>query len=57
MKKLISLNYYEGIEQVKPKFLSAYHNINSRIIKLDCLQDAIYYLQKEYDKLIMEKTM
>jgi len=52
MKKLISLNYYEGIEQVKPKFLSAYYDIDSRIIKLDCLQDAIYYLQEEYIKLI-----
>ena len=37
------------VEQVKPKFLSAYHNIDSRIIKLDCLQDAIYYLQEEYE--------
>ena len=56
MKKLISLNYCEGVEEVKPKFLSAYHNINSRIIKLDCLQDAIYYLQEEYNKLIMDKN-
>jgi len=52
MIKLISLNYYEGIEEVKPKFLSAYHNIDSRIIKLDCLQDAIYYLQEEYIQLL-----
>ncbi len=52
MIKLISLNYYESVEQVKPKFLSAYHNIDSRIIKLDCLQDAIYYLQEEYIKLL-----
>ena len=37
MIKLISLNYYESVEEVKPKFLLAYHNINSRVIKLDCL--------------------
>ena len=56
MKKLISLNYYESVEQVKPKFLSAYHNIDSRIIKLDCLQDSIYYLQEEYIKLLKESN-
>jgi len=55
MIKLISLNYYESVEEVKPKFLMAYHNINSRVIKLDCLQDSIYYLEKEYNKLIQLK--
>jgi|TARA_R110000822_G_scaffold75368_1_gene181302 hypothetical protein len=55
MIKLISLNYYESVEEVKPKFLLAYHNINSRVIKLDCLRDSIYYLEKEYNKLIQLK--
>jgi hypothetical protein len=52
MKKLISLNYCVTSEEVKPQFLSAYHDIDSITIKLDCLQDSIHYLEEEYNRLI-----
>lgn len=55
MQKLITLSYYIKGEEVRPKFLKAYHNMEPNIIKLDCLQDAIYYLQKEYDKVFAER--
>ncbi len=54
MEQLINLNYYIRSEEVRPRFLKTYHNIDCKIIKLDCLQDAIYYLQKEYDKILKE---
>ena len=52
MSKLIQLNYCFNSEKVKPVFLADYKNINSKVIKLDCLQDAIYYLKKEYDYIL-----
>ncbi len=56
MQQLITLSYHIKGEEVRPKFLTAYHNMEPDIIKLDCLQDAIYYLQKEYDKVFAERT-
>ena len=56
MQQLITLSYHIKGEEVRPKFLKAYHNMEPNIIKLDCLQDAIYYLQKEYDKVFAEHT-
>ena len=54
MQQLITLSYHIKGEEVRPKFLKDYHNMEPNIIKLDCLQDAIYYLQKEYDKVHKE---
>lgn len=54
MEQLIQLNYDFDREEIKPVFLSSYKNINCKVIKLDCLQDAIYYLQNEYDKVLKE---
>tara|TARA_Y100000385_G_C13089282_1_gene637938 strand:+ start:1525 stop:1692 length:168 start_codon:yes stop_codon:yes gene_type:complete len=52
MKQLIQLNYDFNREEIKPVFLSSYKNINCKVIKLDCLQDAIYYLEKEYNSIL-----
>lgn len=52
MEQLIQLNYDFNREEIKPVFLSSYKNINCKVIKLDCLQDAIYYLEKEYNSIL-----
>ena len=54
MQQLITLSYHTKGEEVRPKFLKAYHNMEPNVVKLDCLQDAIYYLPNEYDKVLKE---
>lgn len=55
MIKMISLNWYENAEEVRPRFLAQYKKQDSVIIKLDVLQDAIYYLTEEYNKTLKNK--
>lgn len=52
MQQLITLSYHTKGEEVRPKFLKAYHNMEPNVVKLDCLQDAIYYLEKEYNSIL-----
>jgi len=55
MQQLITLSYHTKGEEVRPKFLEAYKKIDSYIIKLDILQDAIHYLTKEYEETLKNK--
>ena len=49
---MITLNWHVKGNETKPKFLSAYKKLDSYIIKLDILQDAIYHLTKEYEETL-----
>jgi|TARA_B110000971_G_C19983648_1_gene488540 hypothetical protein len=51
---IITFNYSTSKEQAFPRFLKNFDEMQD-VIKIDCLKDAIYYLEKEIDK-IMEKT-
>jgi len=53
MVNMIQLNYYMNGEEVRPKYSKDYNNAH-HVIKLDCLQDAIYYLKEEYKKVYKE---
>lgn len=55
MEQMIELNYYIKGEEVRPKYKNAYHDADY-VIKLDCLQDAIYYLTLEYNKVLEVKN-
>lgn len=55
MEQMIALNYYIKGEEVRPKYKKAYHDADY-VIKLDCLQDAIYYLKLEYNKVLEVKN-
>jgi|5B_taG_2_1085324.scaffolds.fasta_scaffold00153_25 hypothetical protein len=55
MQQLITLSYHIKGNEVRPKFLSAYKKLDSYIIKLDVLQDAIHYLTKEYEETLKNK--
>jgi len=50
MPKMISLHYYWNAEEVRPRFLKAYHDADD-VIKLDSLLDAMYCLELEYEKV------
>jgi hypothetical protein len=51
---LITFKYSTRKEEAIPKFLKNFDAMHY-VIKIDCLTDAIYYLEKEIDK-IMKKT-
>lgn len=53
---LFTFNYDENIEEATPYFYEEFEAMH-RIIKLDCLQDAIVELQKAYDKILEEETV
>lgn len=55
MLNMIQLNYHINGEELRPRFSKAYHETDN-VIKLDCLQDAIYYLKKEYEKIYKESV-
>mgnify|MGYP001274452442 FL=1 len=51
---IITFKYSTRKEEAIPKFLKNF-DVMHDVIKIDCLTDAIYYLEKEIDK-IMKKT-
>jgi hypothetical protein len=53
MLNMIQLNYYMNGEELRPRFLKAYHETDN-VIKLDCIQDALYYLELEYERVSKE---
>jgi hypothetical protein len=57
MIKMISLNWHKTPNEVKPRFLARFKKQDSVIIKLDFLQDAIYYLTEEYNKTLKNKDI
>jgi hypothetical protein len=53
---LFTFNYDENIEEATVYFYEKFEAMDT-IIKLDCLQDAIFELQKSYDKILEEKKI
>tara|TARA_R110002012_G_scaffold11342_2_gene51234 strand:+ start:1512 stop:1706 length:195 start_codon:yes stop_codon:yes gene_type:complete len=58
--KLITLNYDSKTEQVKPKFLKSFNDLPDEI-KMDCLIDALYFLENYkldlHDKMYSENEV
>jgi len=47
---IITIEYSKLKEEAFPKFLKQYDEMHD-VIKIDCLTDAIYHLEKEKEKI------